>query len=647
MIKDFSYLRVAAGRPVTSPVNVDINTKNIISLMEKSAHNECDICVYPELAVSSYNCGELFRQKVLLDSVLDSISEITNHSINLYGIHVIGFPLIENNQLFNCACVISRGNILGIVPKSFIPNNNEYYEARWFSPGINLNISNIKINSKDIPFGTDLIFCSKNNKLETFGVEICEDLWVTIPPSSSLSLAGASVLLNLSASTEIIGKSNYRKNLVKQQSAATIGAYVYCSSGVGESSTDTVCGGHSIISENGKILIENERFSRESDLIFTDIDLEYLQHERLNNSTFSQSMNLQNQNKSYRKIYYDSEPSNNRILKRYIDPNPFVPDSKEDLKKHSREIINIQSSGLATRMNNISIRSAVIGLSGGLDSTLALLVTLETFNRLKLDFQGIHCITMPGFGTTKRTKNNVEKLCKGLNLSLEEINITKASLQHFTDIGHDLNIHDTTYENTQARERTQILMDKANQLNALVVGTGDLSELALGWCTYNGDHMSMYSVNSGVPKTLVRFLIEFYANNIAADVIKDILMDIVNTPISPELLPPGNNDEIIQKTEDSIGPYELHDFFLFYAIRYAYGPAKVLFLATIAFRDKYSEKIILKWLKIFYKRFFSQQFKRSALPDGPKVGTLSLSPRGDWKMPSDASVSTWLKNLTK
>lgn len=646
MIKDFGYIRVAAARPLVEPLNIQNNIQNIILLMTESSQNKCSICVYPELSVSSYNCGELFRQKTLLDSSLEAILEITKASTELFGIHIIGFPYSENGQLFNCSAVISHGEVLGVVPKTFIPNNNEYYEGRWFSTGFNSNIKNIHIGKKEIPFGTDLVFFSKENKLESFGIEICEDLWSIIPPSSYMALAGVSVIFNLSASTDILGKAEYRKNLVKYQSASIIGAYVYCSAGVGESTTDTVCGGHSIIAENGKVLLENERFTREQNIIFSDIDLEYIQHERLNNSTFSQSIINKKESSSFRKIYYNSEISSDIYLIRDVDPSPFIPNSKNDLIKRSEEILNIQSTGLATRMANSKIWSAVIGLSGGLDSTLALLVIIEAFNKLKLNYDGIHCITMPGFGTTKRTKNNVEQLCKELNISLTDIDITKASLQHFKDIGHDSTVHDITYENTQARERTQILMDKANQLDALVIGTGDLSELALGWCTYNGDHMSMYSVNSGVPKTLVKFLIEYYAGSLANGKIIEILKDIINTPISPELLPPDKNGEISQITEDTIGPYRLHDFFLFNAIRCAYSPEKVLFLANIAFNESYSKETIVKWLKVFYKRFFSQQFKRSAMPDGPKIGTLSLSPRGDWKMPSDANVSLWLERLT-
>ncbi len=644
MLKKFGYLRVAAAKPVTKPVNINENYNNILSLMSEASVSECDITVYPELAISSYNCGDLFRQQTLINSVLEALINIVNKSFEYYGVHIIGFPLEENGQLFNCAAVISRGEILGIIPKTYIPNNNEYYEGRWFSSGFDLNVSSTIINGKEIPFGTDIVFSNKNNKLECFGIEICEDLWSPIPPSSFLSIEGASVIFNLSASTDILGKAEYRRNLVQQQSASIIGAYVYCSAGVGESTTDTVCDGHSIIAENGKIYVENQRFSRSSDIIMYDIDLEFINHERLNNITFSQSKRNLN-NKHFRKIYYESEIKSNSILKRFIDPHPFVPESTSDLNSRSSEIFNIQSTGLATRMTNINLFSAIIGLSGGLDSTLALLVTIEAFKQLNLNLKNIHCITMPGFGTTARTKSNVEELCKELNIPLEEIDITNASKQHFSDIGHDGATHDITFENTQARERTQILMDKANKLNSLVIGTGDLSELALGWCTYNGDHMSMYSVNSGVPKTLVKFLIEFYANSLSNGKTSDILRDIIDTPISPELLPPGRNGEIIQKTEDTVGPYELHDFFIFNAIRCGFSPDKVLFLAKTAFSGKYSSKIILKWLKLFYKRFFSQQFKRSALPDGPKVGTLALSPRGDWRMPSDASAASWLEKL--
>ena len=647
MIKELGYLRVAAVRPLTIPANIKENTKNLIELMEESSASKCDISVYPELSVSSYNCGELFRQQVLLDAASNAVLELTERSSELYGVHIIGFPMAEGGQLFNCAAVISRGQILGVVPKSYIPNNNEYYEGRWFSSGLGSGVKYLFFGGSKIPFGTDLIFRSSDTRLESFGIEICEDLWATIPPSSGLALGGASVILNLSASTDILGKADYRRNLVGHQSASIIGAYVYSSAGVGESTTDTVCGGHLLIYENGKMVSENERFTRNSDLIFADIDLEYIQHERLNNVSFSQSISNDLSLRSYRTVYYRSEDYSDTNLKRNINPHPFVPGSSLDLDERCREILNIQSTGLATRMINSKIKAAVIGLSGGLDSTLALLVTLEAFRKIDLDFKDIHCITMPGFGTTIRTKTNVEKLCEEIELPLQEIDITNAALQHFKDIDHDSKIHDITYENTQARERTQILMDKANQLNALVIGTGDLSELALGWCTYNGDHMSMYSVNSGVPKTLVKFLIQYYSFSIASKNTSKILKDIIDTPISPELLPPGDDGKIIQKTEDTIGPYELHDFFLFNAIRCGFSPDKVLFLAITAFEINYSEETILKWLELFYKRFFSQQFKRSALPDGPKVGTLSLSPRGDWKMPSDADAANWLERLKK
>ncbi len=642
MINDFGFLRVAAARNVTVPAGIKKNCESIISLMHESSDRGCDICVFPELSISSYNCGELFRQSLLLNAVYKALTEIRSVSADLKGVFIVGFPLEDKGLLFNCAAAVSNGKILGIVPKTYIPGNNEYYEGRWFTSGHKIRIKSVVLEGNTIPFGTDLLFSNSHRKNEIFGIEICEDLWAPVPPGSLLSLNGASVIFNLSASTEILGKSSYRKNLVRHQSASSIGSYVYSSSGVGESTTDTVCSGHSLIYENGKLMAENSRFTRGTSLIYADIDLEYINHERLNNTTYSQSSIIYSMEKEYRTVFYTAERTLNRLLKRKIDAHPFIPSNTDDLADRCSEIFSIQSTGLSTRLENSKINSAVIGLSGGLDSTLALLVTIESFRSLSLDLSNIHCITMPGFGTTKRTKSNVEKLCLEMELSLEEINITDASLQHFRDIGHDKDIHDTTYENTQARERTQILMDKANQYNAIVIGTGDLSELALGWCTYNGDHMSMYSVNSSVPKTLVKFLIEYYSKFVAAGETSEILKDIIETPISPELLPPDANGEIVQKTEETIGPYELHDFFLFNAVRCGFSPVKVRYLAGIAFEGKYSLEELSGWLKVFYSRFFSQQFKRSAIPDGPKVGTLSLSPRGDWRMPSDADPSDWL-----
>lgn len=647
MFKDNNFIRTAAAVPVTEIGNTEYNIKEIKKAAEKAAKNHADIVVFPELSVTSYTCGDLFRQKILVESALDALNDFKVFSSDFPAVFVIGLPLKFSGSLYNCAAVVQKGEIYGIVPKTYIPNNNEFYESRWFASSFDSNADSVTILGSEVPFKPELIFQSKDKRGFTFSVEICEDLWAVIPPSSKHSLAGAEIILNLSSSNEIAGKAEYRRDLVKSQSGRSLCGYVYTSTGAGESTTDTVYGGHSIIGENRKILAENIRFNQGPDIIYADIDLDIIRHERMNSVSFSRGRGISDYKRCYSII---DLPDGLKIRKdvkmnRYIDPFPFVPGDRSNRIDRCEEILNIQSSGLASRLKHTGIKRTVIGLSGGLDSTLALLVTIEAYRKLNLDFSGIYPITMPGFGTSNRTKGNVYDLCREMNLSLETISIVEAVNNHLKDIGHNGTDTDITYENSQARERTQILMDKANLLGALVIGTGDLSELALGWCTYNGDHMSMYAVNSGVPKTLVSYLIEYYMEVKASESVAKILKDIINTPISPELLPLDSRGEIVQKTEDNVGPYSLHDFFLYHVVRFGFNPEKVLFLAKTAFRDKFTKEEILKWLKVFYRRFFSQQFKRSAIPDGPKVGTIALSPRADWRMPSDASVDLWQKEL--
>ncbi|MCK5805918.1 MAG: NAD(+) synthase, partial [Lentisphaeria bacterium] len=545
------------------------------------------------------------------------------------------------------AAVVQRGNILGVVPKIFLPGSNEYYEPRWFSSGSSLTpVTTTVAGQCDVPVGCDMLFRDADHPDFCFCVELCEDLWAPIPPSGARALAGATIIANPSASNELVGKAEYRRDLVRQQSARCLAAYVYCSAGVGESTTDMVFGGHCMVAENGTMLAERERFLSEPGLTVADVDVQFLRHERVGNKTFAHGKAVASREGAAQVVSFTSRSSADAAdLRRRVDPHPFVP--ADDARRHDRcqEILAIQSTGLATRLQHTGLRDVVVGLSGGLDSTLALLVCIDAFQRLDLPLAGIHAVTMPGFGTTKRTKGNADALCEQLGIPLATISIEAACKQHFQDIGHDGTTTDIAYENVQARERTQILMDMSNMQNALVVGTGDLSELALGWCTYNGDHMSMYAVNTGVPKTLVSYLIATYAKDKADPATAVILEDILDTPISPELLPPDENGDIAQKTESVVGPYELHDFFLYHVVRCGFSPPKTLFLAEKAFEGMYPPEELKRWMKVFLQRFFGQQFKRSCLPDGPKVGTIALSPRGDWRMPSDAAAADWLESL--
>ena len=638
----YGFVNVAAAVPVVKVADVDYNVLQVEGLIAQAEGRKVEVIVFPELCITGYSCQDLFKEQLLLDRAEQGIMMLLDFTRKLDVISIIGAPVIINGLLYNCAVVLQGGTILGIVPKTYLPNYAEFYEKRWFASAQDLNPTDIYFAGSSIHVSAEpQVFVTSDGM--KFGVEICEDVWAPIPPSNNLAVAGADIIFNLSASNELIGKHHYLKSLLAQQSARTMSGYVYASSGFGESTQDVVYGGNAMIFENGKLLVEGSRFSFQPQIQMTQIDVEKLRVERRQNTTF---INAQRGAQS-REIQARLISPQDFVLLRDIDPHPFIP-KEENMQASCEEILNIQVAGLAKRLYHINGTKAVIGISGGLDSTLALLVTVKAFDKLDLDRKGIIGITMPGFGTTDRTHNNAVKLMETLGVTIREINIAKAVTQHFEDIGQNPNIHDVTYENSQARERTQILMDVANKENAIVVGTGDLSELALGWATYNGDHMSMYGVNAGVPKTLIRYLVSYVAGEMATDT----LLDIIDTPISPELIPADEQGNIKQKTEDLVGPYELHDFFIYYFLRYGFSPKKIFFLAQRAFctpspaKDKvefYDEETVKKWLKTFCRRFFTQQFKRSCLPDGPKVGSVSLSPRGDWRMPSDASYALWMK----
>lgn len=639
MLKEQGFVRVGAVVPKLKLADTEFNCNEIIKQIEVASNNKIQIAVFPELCVTGYTCQDLFEQDTLLEEAEKALNKILDYTNNLDIICIIGMPIKAENQLFNTAVVIQKGKILGIVPKTFIPNYGEFYEKRWFASSKNANKKEIEILDQKVPFGIDLLFKDKENNEICFGIEICEDIWAVEPPSNKLALLGANIIFNLSASNEVIGKKEYRRELVKMQSAKTISGYVYCSSGVNESTSDVVFSGESMIFENGSCLTNNQRFDFESNMIFTEIDTKRLANDRRKNISFmGNPVDLE-----YREIKINI-PDNIENLTREYSKTPFVPEDKKKISEICEEILNIQSYGLAKRLLHTNINKTIIGISGGLDSTLAFLVIIKAYEILNLPKEKIIAITMPGFGTTSRTHNNSMKLINEYGATFREINITKSSLQHFEDIGHDKNIKDVTYENAQARERTKILMDIANKENGLVVGTGDLSELALGWCTYNGDHMSMYSVNASIPKTLVKYIIKWVADN-SKEECKNIINDILDTPISPELLPPDENGNIEQKTEEQVGPYILHDFFLYHFLRYGAEPKKIYILARKTFKNDFKKEEIKHWLQVFIKRFFTQQFKRNCMPDGPKVGTVSLSPRGDLRMPSDASYNIWLNNF--
>lgn len=640
MIKKYGYLRVGAIVPSLEVGNVQKNTLEIIEQIKKASLEQVQIVTTPELSLTGYTCSDLFFQDVLLEDCVLGLKKILESTKNLDIISIIGLPIKIKNKLYNCAVVIQSGKILGLVPKSYLPNYNEFYEKRWFKSGIGLN-EEITLLGQTVPVTTELLFQDEEDDKYTFAIEICEDLWSSNPPSTRHAESGAVVIFNLSASNEIIGKYEFRKNLIASQSARTTSAYVYASSGVNESTTDILFSGSALICEDGSILKENKRFDFASNMIYTDVDIKRLLNNRYRNTTYQ---NVLDDDHTIVKVSIKDSVTD---LVRTYPEYPFVP--KNELRRNERceEIFNIQSCALAKRLKHIGTKKTVIGISGGLDSTLAFLVIVAAYKKLGIDNSNIIAITMPGFGTTDRTYNNAINLVKEYGATLREISIKDAVLQHFKDIDHDVNNHDVTYENAQARERTQILMDVANKEGGILIGTGDLSELALGWCTYNGDHMSMYAVNTSIPKTLVRYLVKWIADTTEKERQKETIYDILDTPISPELLPPDKNGEIKQKTESAIGPYVLHDFFLYHFLRYGANPSKIRYIANQTFKDAYSEEEIDKWLRVFLKRFFSQQFKRSCIPDGVKVGTISLSPRGDLRMPSDASVDIWLNDLDK
>lgn len=637
-MKENGFVRVGALVNKLSLGNAIENAKEISRQIKKAYEAGVEIIVTPELSLTGYTCGDMFLQDKLVKDSIIGLEYVLSETKSLNIISIIGMPISTNNALFNCGVVINRGKLLGIIPKTYIPNYKEFYECRWFSSSLNLDINEIELLGQKVPIGCDLLFQDRKNPNITFAIEICEDLWVVTPPSNDYAKSGATIIFNLSSSNELIGKHNYRKNLISSQSSKTISAYIYASSGMLESTSDILFGGASLIYENGTLLKEGERFLTESNIIYQDIDVLRLVNDRRVNKSF----NFSSDNKIYRRINIDIHNNISKLERKY-SKYPFVP--KDDILRNERclEIINIQSSALARRLIQLNYPKCVIGISGGLDSTLAFLVTVRAFEKLNLDNKDIIGITMPGFGTTDRTYNNSIKLVESYNTTLKEINIKEACAIHMKDIGLNPTDISITYENIQARERTQILMDVANMEKGIVIGTGDLSELALGWCTYNGDHMSMYSVNSSIPKTLIRYLVKWFMDN-EKGIRHDVLKDILSTPISPELLPPDKYGNIVQKTENSIGPYVLHDFFLYHFLRHGVRPKKLYFLALHTF-DDFSREDILNYLKVFINRFFTQQFKRNCVPDGIKVGSISLSPRGDLRMPSDMEYKSYLKEL--
>lgn len=637
---NYGFVKVAAAVPNIKVADCKFNAEKIESLIAVAEGKGVQIVIFPEMSITGYTCGDLFGQQILLEEAEMGLMQILNNTRQLDIISIVGMPVVVNSTVINAAVVIQKGKVIGVTAKTYLPNYKEFYEQRWFTSALQLTVDNVRLCGQIAPIGNNLLFETSDT---TFGVEICEDLWSTIPPSSSLALEGAEIIFNMSADNEGIGKHNYLRSLISQQSARCISGYVFSSCGFGESTTDVVFAGNGLIYENGTLLAHSERFSMKEQLIISEIDVERIRAERRINTTFAANQaNLEN--KKAVSISTEFVHSKELTLTRYFAPLPFVPQGDE-LHERCEEIFSIQVAGLTQRLVHTGAKTAVVGISGGLDSTLALLVCVKTFDKLGLSRKDILGITMPGFGTTDRTYHNAIDLMKSLGISTREISIKDACIQHFKDIDHDINVHDVTYENSQARERTQILMDIANQTWGMVIGTGDLSELALGWATYNGDHMSMYGVNASIPKTLVRYLVQWVAENGVDNETKATLLDIVDTPISPELIPADENGDIKQKTEDLVGPYELHDFFLYYFLRFGFRPSKIFYLANRTFKDSYDEETIKKWLYTFFRRFFNQQFKRSCLPDGPKVGSISISPRGDWKMPSDASSAIWLKEI--
>lgn len=659
---NYGYVKVASAIPSVRVGDVAYNVEQIENLVIQAEGKGVEVIVFPELSLTGYTCQDLFRQQLLLDRVEQGVMRLMDFTRKLDIIAIVGAPVPVGNLLLNCAVVIQKGHVLGMVPKFYLPNYSEFYEKRWFASAQDLRDMELRYAGNVVNMTADVqLFRTADGVL--FGIEICEDVWAPAPPSNKLALAGADIVFNLSASDELIGKHDYLKSLLSQQSARTMTGYVYSSCGFGESTQDVVYGGNAMIYENGKLLAEAARFSLEPQMMMTQIDVEKLRSERRGNSTYVNAQrnvkfSLLDKQFGIRIIdAFSKEMEREFNLERTISPHPFIP-AMEDMEVSCEEIFNIQVMGLVKRLVHTHAETAVIGISGGLDSTLALLVCVKAFDKLKRSRKGIVGVTMPGFGTTGRTYNNAMELMRSLGITVKEVSIVDAVTQHFEDINHDISVHDVTYENSQARERTQVLMDMANKLNGMVVGTGDLSELALGWATYNGDHMSMYGVNASVPKTLIRYLVNYVAQREVDDRSAQTLQDIIDTPISPELIPADEKGNIQQKTEDLVGPYELHDFFLYYFLRFGFSPKKIFMLAKNAFIENkskrvklgpndpetYDEETIKKWLRVFVRRFFSQQFKRSCLPDGPKVGSVSLSPRGDWRMPSDAMAAMWMQD---
>ena len=635
-MKEYGFVRLSAATPSCRLADASFNAAAMLDLYKQAANAGSALVVFPELSMTGYTCGDLFRQSTLQNGAMEGLGAILEGSRDLNTLAVVGLPIAHGPALYNCVAVIQRGRVLGVVPKQNIPNYGEFYELRHFTPASSSTNGTITLFGEPTPFGTDLLFSCKDMPGFVLGVEVCEDLWVPKSPSVDLATGGATIIANASASDEVVGKAKYRRSLLCTQSERLHCAYVYTNAGFGESTTDLVFSGHDIIFENGMLIAESPIFHE--GMIHADVDLERLAHERLRCNTFCPEGD-------WRHIPFElGKLDDTGLCYRTVNPRPFLADSTEEEAGRYEDILSIQAHGLARRAAHTRVKKLIVGISGGLDSSLALLVMVRALKILGRSHKDALAVTMPCFGTTSRTRGNAEALCDALGVSFKSVDIRKAVEQHFVDIGQSLDKHDVTYENGQARERTQVLMDIANMENGLVVGTGDLSELALGWSTYNGDHMSMYGVNSGVPKTLVRHLVAHEANRATSSELKRVLMDILDTPVSPELLP-AKDEKITQVTEDILGPYDLHDFFLYHMVRYGENPAKILYLAKAAFKGEYDEDVIRKWLKTFISRFFAQQFKRSCLPDGPKVGSVALSPRGDWRMPSDAQATLWLEEL--
>ena len=631
------FLKAAALSPALRVADCAYNVRQITEALRKAAARGVKLAVFPEFCLTGYTCGDLFLQRTLQTGAQDALSALLAETQELDVVALVGLPLLVHGKLYNCAAVLCHGRILGLVPKTYLPNYGEFYEKRQFTPG-STDVELTEVCGQQVPFGTSLLFRCRQMPSFVLGVEICEDLWSALPPSTFHALAGATVIANLSASDETVGKAEYRRALVSNQSARLLCGYLYASAGHGESTQDMVFAGHDLIAENGTVLSENAPF--DGGCAETEIDCQRMEAERARNTSFEPA------SEGYQTVEFDLEPVET-VLTRWIDPAPFVPGDPKRRAERCELILKMQADGLAKRLDHAHAKTAVIGISGGLDSCLALLVAVRAMKQLGRPARDVLAVTMPCFGTTKRTRSNAEILCDELQVSFKEIDIANTVHSHFADIGQDESVLDVTFENGQARVRTLELMDTANRTGGLVVGTGDLSELALGWATYNGDHMSMYGVNTGVPKTLVRHIVQYVADTCGNDTLRDVLVDILDTPVSPELLPTAADGTIAQQTEKLVGPYELHDFYLYYVLRFGFSPTKIYHLARTAFDGRYEPEVLLAWLKNFYRRFFAQQFKRSCLPDGPKVGSVTLSPRGDWRMPSDACNTLWMAELEK